>query len=266
MATTWPFLKQKLDEYFSETLAKQIKETLTQEIGAKLDEAVTAATAHLTAEIQQLKDDKETMVARIRNLETLKGEEAARPYGAPPASLFAGADFRKAVTQAVDEQSLRAKKAKNLVIVGLPMPQPGTTDEVSQTDSETVADLCRQMSIHPEKVVGVKRHGLVPERGVQITKVTFDCQDARRRFLSGLRPLLLARHPPPGRLPFYCRPDLMPDELAAQKELNKERVARIAKKEDVVIFDNKVMLRSERDALRTQRRSAPTSTGTSSNS
>ncbi len=62
---------------------------------------------------------------------------------------------------AVDEYQERQKKRLNLVLVGLPVPQPGLGDQPVPNDLEHVQQLARQVNIPQEqdKVVKVYRHG-----------------------------------------------------------------------------------------------------------
>ncbi len=225
----------------------KLEEKLTQLIKESLEKAVTSATAHLAAEIAQLREVNADLSARLAVLE----KSPTKPYGSPPEGLFKGSAFLSAVSRAVDEQSEREKKTMNLVIVGLPEPLPGLSDSASPNDQETVTRLAAQMSIPSNKIQRVFRHGQEVEGRARITKIVFDCHDARRRFLTGLRPLLVGQQATPNlKVPFYVRPDLTRDELVAQSELNRKRIALIRAGNDVVIFRGEIMERSERDKLR----------------
>ncbi|MCP4487809.1 MAG: hypothetical protein GY820_10900 [Gammaproteobacteria bacterium] len=117
-------------------------------------------------------------------------------------------------------------------------------DQPVPNDLEHVQQLARQVNIPQDKVVKVYRHGRERADGrPQITKVEFADNDSRRRFLSGLRPTLMAGKPPGSRVPFFARPDLTHEELLRQKELNAERIRRNQAGGDFVIFRGAVMER-----------------------
>ncbi|MCP4492155.1 MAG: hypothetical protein GY820_33335 [Gammaproteobacteria bacterium] len=124
-------------------------------------------------------------------------------------------------------------------------------DEPVLNDLQHVQQLVRQVNIPQEKVVKVYHHGRERADGKpQITKVEFADYDSRRRFLSGLRPTLMAGKPPGTRVPFFARPDLTHEELLRQKELNAERIRKNQAGGDFVIFRGAVVERVERDKLR----------------
>ncbi len=241
-------LLEKLDARIT-ALFKENQDSFSNLIEA----AVAAATTSLTEEIRQLREANEEMHARLLALEKRETPQPQQqPYGAPPEGLFKGATFQMAVAKALGDNAEREKKKSNLVIVGLAEPLPGLTDEPTPSDLEQVRQLAADLSIDPTKIERVFRHGQSNDNGrPRITKVVFGCLDTRRRFLSGLRPLLLQRlGEGQTRTPFYVRPDLTRDELAEQAELNHRRLAMIREGQDVVIYRGKIMPRQERDGLR----------------
>ncbi len=244
----------KIDELFG-ILMPKLELKLTQLLTESLEKAVEAATAHLTQEITQLREDNATLSKRIADLEKAP---PGKPYGAPPENLFKAPDFLSAVSRAMDEQAEREKKKLNLVIVGLPEPQPGLSHSPTPTDFDTVAQLAAQLSIPSGKIERVFRHGREVQGKARITKLVFSCPDARYRFLSGLRPLLVGQEASPSaRPPYYVRPDLTRSELDAQADLNRQRIDLIKAGKDAVIFRGKVMERAERDRLRSEPRTPP---------
>ena len=174
----WPSLEQKLTCFFKDSMSSAVSE------------AVSSATAHLSAEITQLRELNESLAARLSALEKAPPPPpaASRPYGAPPEGLIKDNNFISAVARAMDERGEREKKKTNLVIVGLPEPQPGLQDQVQQTDTEAVGSLAEKLNIHRSNITRVFRHGASVPGKNRITKVVFNCLDARRRFLSGSPP------------------------------------------------------------------------------
>ncbi len=175
-----------------------------------------------------------------------------RAYGSPPEGLLKSPNFAAAVARAVDERAEREKKRLNLVIVGLPELQPGLSDDPTATDMETVQALASQMNIQRDKITRVFRHGRDLSGRARITKIVFSCPDARRTFLTELRPLLLEQKPEGGKPPYWVRPDLTQTELDAQRELNKEiyRRRQLGDGSDPVVYQGQIMERVERDRLR----------------
>ncbi len=229
-----------------------IKKEIKTAVLEAVSEAITESTEQLRGELTYLREEIDSLKATVAELQKKKEPvlPTEKPYGAPPD--FKGIDFQSALARAIDEKSEREKKRLNVVLVGLPEPTPGLSDEPTPTDEEAVKDLARQMSIPPGNVDKVFRHGRqVATDKPRITKVVFKCADSRSRFLSGLRPLLLSQLPQgETKMPYYVRPDLTHQELESQRELNRQRIALRQQGKDIVIFRGELMERAERDQVR----------------
>ncbi len=236
-----------IDKLLEELLPK-----LQEKLSEVVAEAVRVALANLCLEIDQLKTQNDTLTSRVAELERQQSQE--RPYGAPPGQLFKGPEFQGAIARAIEDQAEREKKRSNLVIVGLPEPRPGLSDQPTPTDFEAVSQLAADLAIPPGKVERVFRHGQEVQGRVRITKIVFNCLDARRRFLAGLRPMLQQRHglAPNAKMPFWVRPDLTRDELAAQADQRRQIQERRSNGGDPVVFRGQIMERAERDRIRSQ--------------
>ncbi len=245
-------------------IVQAILPDLLKQLGEKIETAVekgvTASMAALKEEIADLRKRNEDLEARLGALASRPPTSQAlspsqRPYGSPPEGLLKSPNFAATVARAVDERDEREKKRLNLVIVGLPEPQPGLSDNPTATDMETVHALASQMNIHRDKITRVFRHGREVSGRARITKIVFSCPDARRTFLTQLRPLLLEQQCEGGKPPYWVRPDLTQTELEVQRELNKEiyRLRQLGDGSDPVIYQGQIMERQERDRLRGQR-------------
>ncbi|MCP4494859.1 MAG: hypothetical protein GY820_47305, partial [Gammaproteobacteria bacterium] len=201
----------------------------------------------LTEENRQLKERVgvlEGQVASLTNNNSSSSQGGGGGGGGP--------GFQEAVARAVDDYMERREKRHNLVLIGLEEPRPGDNDGPTPNDHQAVQDLARGLGIAPNQIPSVHRHGRPRADGRPLlTKVIFNTMDARRCFLTGLRPHLCHGKPPADVKPnMYVRPDLTRQELLVENQLNADRITRIRAGEDVVIFRGEVMLRSKRDELR----------------
>ncbi|MCP4473117.1 MAG: hypothetical protein GY821_00790 [Gammaproteobacteria bacterium] len=205
--------------------------------------------------IRELSEENSRLKERVDLLEGQLKSIIEKGAGSSPPSPESGANFEVSVAKAVDDYIERQNKRKNLVIIGLPLPTPGQSESPVPSDLAKVQDLARALHINPGEISKVFRHGRERADGrPRITKVEFGSADARRRFLSGLRPHLLSSLPVGSRVPYFVRPDLTHAELLIQKTLNEERLRRKQAGEDVlVIFRGQVMPRAEKANLAARR-------------
>ena len=193
----------------------------------------------------QILAENKSLKERLTKLELQEKTPSQSPV------LPKSSEFLKAVSAAVEDHFDRNKRKMNLVLIGLPEP-PNTNNTPSESDKQSVIDVAAQLSIAPNQIVEVSRQGRPHnDNRPRITKVVFANADSRRRLLTGLRSLMLKDATDPHtRPPYYARPDLTRLQLEALNTLNQERLGRIAQGEDVVIFRDNVILRTERDQLR----------------
>ncbi|MCP4474595.1 MAG: hypothetical protein GY821_08555 [Gammaproteobacteria bacterium] len=202
----------------------------------------------LTEENRQLKERVGILEGQVASLTNNNSSQGGGGGGG------GGPGFQEAVARAVDDYMERREKRHNLVLIGLEEPRPGDNDGPTPNDHQAVQDLARGLGIAPNQITSVHRHGRPRSDGRPLlTKLIFNSMDARRRFLTGLRPHLCQGKPADFKPKMYVRPDLTRQELLLENQLNADRITRIRAGEDVVIFRGEVMLRSKRDELRQSR-------------
>lgn len=143
----------------------------------------------------------------------------------------------------ITELEQRQNRKMNVIISGIEEKSEGSVDERKSTDQETAGELLRALNVDPCQLKSITRIGRpnVKVGKPRLLRITVQSLEAKLTLLKNAKSL---KHTSNFKKVFVNK-DLTPDQQRQQKAIRDELKKRKGNGEDVIIYRDEIVLRSD---------------------
>ena len=217
-----------------EKRSDSVTEAMISDFKASLEAAKTDIISSLSGEISQLRDTVKLLTQRVEAL------ESANETLKTGCKELSDGVFDKVL----EECEQRRRRENNIVISGIPEKTDGSLEDRISHDKEKVENLLTHLQVWDDvDVVHIRRLGRpkTDEKSCRLLMVKFE--KFEHKFTVVKRASSLKQHEEYGRV--YINFDLTPMQQMKRKEMMEELKRRREGGEDLIIFRNKIIPRSQ---------------------